>query len=108
MKFTATQAQDQKYVLGIRIHLPEVESLRVQSLWLLKEALPSREESDISLSIINSKAHLHQLCTCACISPNHGSTLNTCSNDFICRYNEHVTSSKWGNHLRSCCEVTLV
>ena len=30
--------------------LPEVESLRVQSLWLLKKALPSREEPDISLS----------------------------------------------------------
>ena len=27
--------------------LPEVESLRVQSLWLLKKALPSREEPDI-------------------------------------------------------------
>ena len=31
--------------------LPEVESLRVQSLWLLKKALLSREEPDISLSI---------------------------------------------------------
>ena len=28
--------------------LSEVESLRVQSLWLLKKALPSREEPDIS------------------------------------------------------------
>ena len=36
--------------------LSEVESLRVQSLWLLKKALPSREEPDISLSILNSKA----------------------------------------------------
>ena len=31
-----------------------IESLRVQSLWLLKKALPSREEPDISLSIMNS------------------------------------------------------
>ena len=28
--------------------LPEVESLRVKSLWLLNKALPSREEPDIS------------------------------------------------------------
>ena len=34
--------------------LPEVGSLRFQSLWLLKKALPSREEPDISLSILNS------------------------------------------------------
>ena len=33
----------------------EVESLGVHSLWLLKKALPSREEPDISLSIMNSK-----------------------------------------------------
>jgi len=40
--------------------LPEVESLRIQSLWLLKKALPSREEPNISsLSIINSKAHFY-------------------------------------------------
>ena len=39
--------------------LPEVESLRVQSLWLLKKALPSREEPDISLSILNSKARFY-------------------------------------------------
>ena len=37
--------------------LPEVESLGVQSLQLLKKTLPSREEPDISLSIMNSKAH---------------------------------------------------
>ena len=36
--------------------LPEEKSLRVQSLWLLKKALPSREEPDISVSIVNSKA----------------------------------------------------
>ena len=39
--------------------LPEVESLRVKSLWLLKKALPSREEPDISLSIMNSKARFY-------------------------------------------------
>ena len=43
--------------------LPEVESLRVQSLWLLKKALPSREEPDISLSIVNSKACFDPLYT---------------------------------------------
>ena len=45
--------RDQKSVL------PEVESLRVQSLWLFKNALPSREEPDISLSILNSKARFY-------------------------------------------------
>ena len=36
--------------------LPEVESLRVQSLWLLKKALPSREEPDIyQYQFINCK-----------------------------------------------------
>ena len=44
--------------------LSEVESLRVQSLWLLKKALPSREESDI-LSIVNSKARLYTNALCA-------------------------------------------
>jgi len=37
----------------------EVESFRVQSLWLLKKALPSREEPGISLSILNSKARFY-------------------------------------------------
>ena len=45
--------RDQKSVL------PEVESLRVQSLWLFKNALPSREEPDISLSILNSQARFY-------------------------------------------------
>ena len=36
--------------------LPAVESLKVHSLWLLKKPLPSREEPDISLSTVNSKA----------------------------------------------------
>ena len=39
--------------------LPEVESVRVQSLWLLKKPLPSREEPDISSSIVNSKARFY-------------------------------------------------
>ena len=39
--------------------LPEEKSLRVQSLWLLKKALPSREEPDISVSIVNSKARFY-------------------------------------------------
>jgi len=41
------------------VFIPEVESLRVQSLWLLKKTLPSREEPDISLSIVNSKARFY-------------------------------------------------
>ena len=32
-------------------------------MWLLKKALPSREEPDISLSIVNSEASLHLLYT---------------------------------------------
>ena len=81
--------------------LPEVESLRVQSLWLLKKALPSREEPDISLSIVNSKAcffYAH------IISLKRGSTLNTCSNDFIHTYIECVTSRKRKNRFVSRCE----
>ena len=39
--------------------LSEVESLRVQSLWLLKKTLPSKGEPDISLSILNSKARFY-------------------------------------------------
>ena len=52
-KFTATKPE-----VGFRdkgFVLPEVESLRVQTLWLPKNALPSREEPDISLSIVNTK-----------------------------------------------------
>ena len=80
--------------------LPEVESLRVQSLWLLKKALPSREEADISLSILNSILTLYVLI----ISPKHGSVLNTRSNDFIHTYIEYVTSCKRKNHFVSRCE----
>ena len=62
--------------------LPEVECLRVQSFVAsFKKALPSREEPDISLSIVDSKARLHLLYTRAPyarnISPKHGSALNT-------------------------------
>ena len=54
-----------KYTEGleIRIYLLEVESLRVQSF--MASALHSREEPDISLSIVNGKVRLHQLYTCA-------------------------------------------
>ena len=63
--------------------LPEVEILRVQSLWLLKETLPSSEQPDI-YSILNSKTRFYTLTLYACfISPKRGSALNTRSNDFI-------------------------
>ena len=73
--------------------LPEEESLRVQSLWLVKKALPSREEPDISLSIMNSKIRFH-LAHYTIISRKRGSALNTRSNDFIRMYIERVTSRK--------------
>ena len=65
----------------IRIYLPKVESLRVQSLWLLKIALPSREETDFSLALVNSKARLILGHYARSISLKHGSALNTRSND---------------------------
>ena len=37
------------------------KALKFKDLWLLKKALPSREEPDISLSTVNSKARLHLL-----------------------------------------------
>ena len=46
------------------------------SVRLLWKALPSREEPDISSSIINTKARLHPHYT-RNISPKHGSALNT-------------------------------
>ena len=74
--------------------LPEVENLGVQSLWLLKKALPSREEEpDISLLIVNSKPPIYT-CAFADISPKRGSVLNTRSNDFIRRYIERMMSYK--------------
>ena len=56
--------------LGNKVHCyiatrPEVESLEFRVLWFLKNVLPSRDEPDISLSIVNSKARLHLLYTCA-------------------------------------------
>ena len=68
--------------------LPEVESLRVKSLWLLKKALPSREEPDISL--LARCAFTLMLYVCI-ISLKCGSALNTRSNDFIHTYIERVT-----------------
>ena len=81
--------------------LSEVESLRVQSLWLLKKALPSREEPDISLSIMNSKARFHLACYARIIRPR---ALNTRSNDFIRTYIERVTSRNRKNRFVSRCE----
>ena len=57
--------------------------------------LSSREEPDISLSIVNSKACLTFFIlhvTCIIISPKCGSALNTRRNDFICRCIERMTS----------------
>ena len=81
--------------------LPEVESLRVQSLWLLKTALPSREEPDISLSNMNSKARFQPARYARIISPKGGSVLNTLSNVFIRRYIERVTLRKRKNRFVS-------
>ena len=64
-------------------------------------SLPLREEPDISLSIVNSKARFDPLYICVrytcIISPKCGSVLNTHSNDFIHMYIEHVTSCKRKN-----------
>ena len=84
--------------------ISEVESLRVQSLWLLKKTLPSREEPDISLSIVNSKARFIPMLYAHIISPKHISTLNTCSSDFICKNTEFAMSRKRQNRYRSHCE----
>ena len=66
-------------------NLAEVEVLEFRALRFLEKALPSREELDISLSIVNSEAPLHLLYTCHYthnIIPKHDSALNT-RNDFI-------------------------
>ena len=52
------------------------KALEFRVLWLLKKEFPSREEPDISLSIMNSNTRFH-LARYARIS-----TLNTRSNDF--------------------------
>jgi len=44
------------YPAAVWYHGFVLQSLRIQSLWLLKKALPSKEDPDISLSIMNSKA----------------------------------------------------
>ena len=49
--------------LQIRILCCKEKALEFRVLWLLKKDLPSREEPDISLSILNSKACLHLLYT---------------------------------------------
>ena len=85
----------------------ELESLRVQSLWLLKKGLSSREESDISLSIINSKACFHLACKAHIISLKHSRALNTLIAMIlysIRMYIERVTSHKRKNHFVSRCE----
>ena len=75
--------RDQDFVLQIFL---KWKAFEFRVLWFLKKALPSREEPDISLSMVNSKARLHLLYTrahYACnISPKRGSALNT-RNDFI-------------------------
>ena len=74
--------------LGNKFHCylatrPEVESLRVQ-IFVASKAVPSREEPDIILSIVNRPftcfVPTHYVRN---ISPKHGSVLNT-HNDFIC------------------------
>ena len=63
--------------------LPEVESFRVQSF----VTFPSREQPDISLSIVNSKARFHLLYTRALrayyYSPKRSGAFNTLSKDFV-------------------------
>ena len=53
--------RDQVFVVQIYLK----QSLRVQSFVASKKALPTREEPDINSSIINSRAWLHLLHTCA-------------------------------------------
>ena len=77
----------------MQIYLKQ-KALEFRVLWLYE---PSKEEPDISLSIVNSKLHLHLLCTTNYlrdINPEHGSTLNTRSNDFKRSYIERVKSCK--------------
>ena len=57
------------------------KALEFRVLWLLKKALPSSEEPDISSSIVNSKAAFILIYNTRIVSLKHGSVLNTCSND---------------------------
>ena len=66
----------------LQIDLSKALELRI--LWLLKKALPSREEPDISLSIMNSKAHFHLARYARIISPKRGS-------DFFFGPSSHVS-----------------
>ena len=91
----------------LHANLLEVESLRVQSFVASYKALPSREEPDISLSIVNSKACFILVRYAHNISPKHCSALNTCK-DFIRRYIECLTSHTRKNHFGSRCEVQPV
>ena len=60
------------------------KALKFRVLWLLKrKALPSREEQDISLPIVNSRAHFILACYMRIINLKCISGLNTHSNDFI-------------------------
>ena len=77
------------------------KALEFRVLWLLKKALPLREEPDNSLSIVNCKVCFHLAHDACIIRPK---ALNTRSNDFIRRYIERVTSRKRNNHFMSRCE----
>lgn len=74
--------------------LPEVESFRVQSLWLLNPQGRSKTFINISLSIVNSKARFYTYFYACFISPKCGSALNTHGNDFIRTYIGRMTSRK--------------
>ena len=58
-------------------NLPEAEGLSILSFVASQKVLPSREEPDVSLSIVNSKALTCYILTSnVCIvSTKHGSTL---------------------------------
>ena len=73
------------------------KALEFRVMWLLK----NKEEADISLSIINSK---HVFTSHVYVRGIRPRALNTCSNDFICRYIERVTSCKRKNRFGSRCE----
>ena len=84
------------------------KALELRILWLLKKALPSREEPGISLSIRHTftsphftSPHLTSPHLTCVISLQRGSALNTRSNDFICTYIERVMSRKRKNRFVS-------
>ena len=63
-----------------------------------------REEPDISLLIMNSKARLHPTRYVRIISLKRSSTLNTRTNDLICTHIERVTLRKRKNCFVNRCE----